>query len=76
MSDSVNDLLKACCSNFDAFSLALGESTDMRYTAQLVIFIRGVTAALRVYEEFFQLVPLHGTTTGQDIFNAVLQCVK
>ncbi|KAG0708050.1 General transcription factor II-I repeat domain-containing protein 2 [Chionoecetes opilio] len=76
MSDSVNDSLKTCCSNFDAFSLALDESTDMKDTAQLAIFIRGVTAALQVYEEFLQLVPLHGTTTGQDIFDAVLQCVK
>ena len=48
----------------------------MKDTAQLAIFIRGVTAALHVYEEFLQLVPFYGTTTGQDIFNAVLQCVK
>ncbi|KAG0718983.1 General transcription factor II-I repeat domain-containing protein 2 [Chionoecetes opilio] len=76
MSASVNDSLKTCCSNFDAFSLALDESTDMKDTAQLAIFIRGVTAALQVYEEFLQLVSLDGTTTGQDIFDAVLQCVK
>ncbi|KAG0717726.1 General transcription factor II-I repeat domain-containing protein 2 [Chionoecetes opilio] len=76
MSDSVNDSLKNCCSNFYAFSLALDESTDMKDTAQLAIFIRGVIAALQVYEEFLQFVPLHGTTTGQDIFDAVLQCVK
>ncbi|KAG0716588.1 General transcription factor II-I repeat domain-containing protein 2A [Chionoecetes opilio] len=76
MSDSVNDSLKTCCSNFDVFSLALDESKDMKDTAQLAIFIRGVTAALQVYEEFLQLVPLHSTTSGQDIFDAVLQCVK
>ncbi|XP_076069311.1 general transcription factor II-I repeat domain-containing protein 2B-like [Oratosquilla oratoria] len=44
-------------------------------TAQLVVFIRGVTADLQVCEEFLQLVPLRGTTTGQDICHAVLQCV-
>ncbi|KAG0715324.1 General transcription factor II-I repeat domain-containing protein 2 [Chionoecetes opilio] len=76
MSDSVSDSLKTCCSNFDAFELALDESTDMKDTAQLAIFILGVTAVLQVYEEFLQLVPSHGTTTGQDIFDAVLQCVK
>ena len=31
MSDSLNDSLKTCyCSNFDAFSLGLDESTDMK----------------------------------------------
>ena len=67
MSDSVKDLLKTSCSIFDAFSLAPDEITDMNDTAQLAIFIRGITAALQVYEKFLQLVPLHGTTTGQDI---------
>ena len=76
MSESVNDSLKTCCLNFYALSLVLDVSNNVKDTDQLAIFIRGVTAALHVYEEFLQLVPLHGTTTGQDIFDAVLQCVK
>lgn len=68
MSDSANNLLKTC-SNFDAFAL------DMKDTALLAIFICGVTPALQVHKEL-QLAPLHGTTTGQDIFDTVLQCVK
>ena len=32
MSDSVNNSLKTCCSNFYAFPLALDESTDMKDT--------------------------------------------
>ena len=71
----MNDSLKTCCSNFDDSSLTIDESADMKDTAQLAIFNR-VTAALQVYEEFLQLVPLCGTTTGQNIFDAVLQCVK
>ena len=41
----------------------------MKDTAQLTIFIHGVTAALKVYEEFHQLVPLHGTTIKQHSLN-------
>ena len=33
MSDSMNDSLKTCCSNFDAFSLTIDESTDLKDTA-------------------------------------------
>ena len=69
-------LAKICCSNFDVFCLTPNESTDMKDTAQLAILICGNTATLQVYEEFLQLVPLHSITTGQDIFSAVLQCVK
>ncbi|XP_076042351.1 general transcription factor II-I repeat domain-containing protein 2B-like [Oratosquilla oratoria] len=75
MLDNVHDSLKTRSSNFVAFSLALDESTDTKDTAQLTVFIRGVTADLQVCEGFLQLVPLRGTTTGQDICDAVLQCV-
>ncbi|XP_076069689.1 general transcription factor II-I repeat domain-containing protein 2-like [Oratosquilla oratoria] len=75
MSDNVHDSFKTRSSNFVAFSLALDESTDTKDMAQLAVFICSVTADLQVCEEFLQLVPLRGTTTGQDICNAVLQCV-
>ncbi|XP_076039334.1 general transcription factor II-I repeat domain-containing protein 2A-like [Oratosquilla oratoria] len=75
MSDNVHDSLKTRSSNFVAFFLALDESTDTNDTTQLAVFIRGVTADLQACEEFLQFVPLRRTTTGQDICDAVHQCV-
>uniref|UniRef100_UPI003590241A general transcription factor II-I repeat domain-containing protein 2-like n=1 Tax=Myxine glutinosa TaxID=7769 RepID=UPI003590241A len=75
MSENVHDSLKTRSSNFVAFSLALDESTDTKDTAQLSVFIRGVTADFQVCEEFLQLVPLRDTTTGKDICDAMLLCV-
>ena len=53
------------------FIVAIDESTDVCDTAQLAIFIRGVTKGFEVVEELLDLCPMKGTTTGQDIFNEV-----
>ncbi|XP_050714143.1 general transcription factor II-I repeat domain-containing protein 2-like [Eriocheir sinensis] len=76
MSDNLHDSLKTCSLALVAFSLVLDESTDTKDTTQLAVFIREVTADLQVCEEFLQLVPLRGTTIGQDIFDAVVQCME
>ena len=56
--------------------MAVDESTDAKDTAQLAIFVRGINSNFDICEEFLQLVPLKDTTTGKDIFEAVILCLK
>lgn len=61
--------------DFVSFSLAVDESCDASDIAQLSVFIRGVDSNLCVTEELFRLKSMHGTTTGQEIFEEVYKCV-
>ena len=54
----------------------MDESTDINDGAQLVIFIRAVTADFDIIEEFLDMASLFSTTTGQDICEQVLKVVK
>ena len=66
--------LKNKGNDFNYFSLAFEESTDASDTAQLAIFIRGITHNFDVIEEFAELIPMKGTTRGEDIAQAILEC--
>ena len=61
------------CSELQYFSIAVDESTDSSDTAQLAVFVRGVTSTFHIFEEFIQLIPMKGTVTGADIFEALLK---
>ena len=65
--NSLIERLGAC----QFYSLAIDESTDVCDTAQLAIFIRGVTKGFEVVEELLDLCSMKGTTTGQHIFDEV-----
>lgn len=56
LGDNVYDQLKA--SEFEFFALAMDESNDVQDTAQLLIFIRGVSASFEVSEELAALKSL------------------
>ena len=45
-------------------------------SAQCAVFIRGVDCSLNMTEEFLELIPLKGTTTGRDIFQALEKCIN
>ncbi|XP_072400185.1 protein FAM200C-like [Diabrotica undecimpunctata] len=56
---------------------SLDESTDISSTAQLLIFIRGVTQDFEVLEEVLGMCSLKGQTKGVDILNVLLdECSK
>ncbi|PNF32729.1 hypothetical protein B7P43_G11587 [Cryptotermes secundus] len=69
-SNITNQLINKA-NDFEWFSLALDESTDITDTAQLLLFIRGVNADFEVTEELASMNSLRGTTTGEDIFKEV-----
>nr|XP_014351308.1 PREDICTED: general transcription factor II-I repeat domain-containing protein 2A-like [Latimeria chalumnae] len=75
MSENSYEQLKSKCKDFEYFSAALDESTEAADTAQLLIFIRGVTKTFEVHQELASLASLHGRTTGADIFNAFKKSV-
>ena len=76
LSDNIKETLKDRLKLCEAFSLALDESTDINDTAQLVIFIRAVTADFDIIEEFLDMASLSSTATEQDICEQVFKVVK
>ena len=56
-----------------SFSLASDESSDIKHTAQLAVFIHGVSSELSIHKDLLGLVSLCGRTRGVDIKEAVVR---
>ena len=76
MAANIEETLVQRLSGYEFYSLALDESTDISDTAQLATFVRGVAKTFDVVEEWLDICPLKGTTTGKDIFAKVNQVIK
>ena len=63
--------LKGLVPSFQLFSLALDESTDIDDTAQLLIFVRGISENFEITEELMSMESMKDTTTGGNIFKCV-----
>ncbi|XP_060129870.1 general transcription factor II-I repeat domain-containing protein 2-like [Zootoca vivipara] len=75
MGGNLHELLQNSSEKLRYFSLALDESTDIRDSAQLLIFIRGTNEKFEFTEELAALQSIKGTTTGEDIFAKVQQTI-
>ena len=76
LGNSIEETLIAKARKFSSYSLALDESTDVRSTAQLAFFVRGVDDDFEVTEELAAIVPMKGTTRGIDLLEAVMKTIK
>ena len=76
MSEDLHSQLKKDVNSCECFSLQFDESTDMVDVAQLCIFIRMVFDDMTAKEELLTILPLKGTTRGEDIFHAFMEFVK
>lgn len=72
IADNIEETLKTSAKDFKFFSLACDETTDITNTAQLAIFIRGITEDFDVREELLSLQAMHGTTRGEDLFEKLV----
>ena len=66
--ENLTSQLKGLVPSFKLFSVALDESTDINDTAQLLIFVRGISENFEITEELLSMESMKDTTTGEDIF--------
>lgn len=67
MAQNVHEQIVAKAGRFSAFSIACDESTDIYDSAQLLVFLQGVSEDFEVCQEFAGLETLSGTTKGTHI---------
>ncbi|GFW38851.1 general transcription factor II-I repeat domain-containing protein 2 [Trichonephila clavipes] len=61
---------------FQAYSIAIDESTGTRNIGQLAIFTRGCDVNLKINEELLEVIYMHNTTTGAVSFDALMEVVR
>ena len=62
--------------SFKFYSPALDESNDIKDTAQLLIFIRGISDSFEITEEFLTMESMKGKTRGEDLYNQVSAVIE
>jgi len=66
--EDLTSQLKGCIPTFQLFSMAFDERTDINDTAQLLIFVRGISENFEITEELMSIESMKDTTNREDIF--------
>ena len=72
---NVRSGLEGILNNLEYYSIAIDETTDMKDTCQLAVFVRGVTPTFDIVEEFVRLIPMKDTSTGADILQSIIKWI-
>jgi galactitol-specific phosphotransferase system IIB component len=75
-SNNIEEILKEKAANFQWFSEAMDESTDVSDTAQLALFVRGIDNEFNVTEELACLMAMKGTTTSEDLNDKIKKVLQ
>ncbi|XP_052831802.1 general transcription factor II-I repeat domain-containing protein 2-like isoform X2 [Octopus bimaculoides] len=70
---NVRSGLKNVLKHLEYYSIAIDETTDMKNTCQLAVFMRDITPEFDIVEEFVQLIPMKHTSTGADILKSKIK---
>nr|XP_060480095.1 general transcription factor II-I repeat domain-containing protein 2-like isoform X1 [Panthera onca]XP_060480096.1 general transcription factor II-I repeat domain-containing protein 2-like isoform X1 [Panthera onca] len=73
---NLQDKLRGKGKSFVAFSIAAHEGADVDNAPQLAVFIRGVDETFDVTEELLDMVPMTGTSSGNELFVCVEESLK
>ncbi|XP_067940313.1 general transcription factor II-I repeat domain-containing protein 2-like [Watersipora subatra] len=74
--EDITSNLNKKAESFTLYSLALDESNDVKDTAQLLIFIRGINDTFEITEEFLTMESLKGQTRGEDLYDRVSAVIE
>lgn len=67
--------LKDACKDFEWFSIAMDESTDVTDSAQVLLFVRGVNSEFKITEELADVHSMESRTTGVEIFAKINETI-
>lgn len=73
---NLEEQLHARIKDADYYSISLDESCDIKDTAQLIFFIRGINNNFDIFEEMLSFQSMMGRTTGEEMLKEFLKCMK